>query len=967
MTILNFLGRFLDSNERELKKFQPLIQATNDLEKETKKLSDEDLKAKTVEFKLRLERGETPDNILTEAFALVREASRRTTGLRHFDVQIMAGIVFHQGKIAEQKTGEGKTLSATTALYLNTLTERGAHLVTVNDYLARRDCGWMGPIYFALGLSTAVIYSGEGQQPASIYDPEYTDSRETDERLKHLKPVTRKEAYAADVTYGTNNEFGFDYLRDNMVQSIERQVQRGHHFAIVDEVDSILIDEARTPLIISAPDTDPTDKYYKFAGIIPELQGEGDYEVDEKHRAAFLTDRGIKKIEKKLNVDNLYEKDFQTIHHIEQALKAQTLFKRDRDYVVKEEQVIIVDEHTGRLMYGRRYSEGLHQAIEAKEKVKIQQESRTLATISLQNYFRMYEKLAGMTGTAATEAEEFKKIYNLDVVVIPTNKPMVREDKSDIVYKSMRAKYGAVVAEVEKAQERGQPVLLGTRSIDQNEIISKYLKRKKITHQVLNAKQHQREAQILADAGKVGAVTVATNMAGRGVDIVLGGTPPDLPTDLSIKAPAKENASKKEKDKDLKIAQEKWLSEHEKIIKLGGLYVLGTERHESRRIDNQLRGRSGRQGDPGLSRFFVSLDDDIMRIFGGEQVKNLMTTLKIPEDQPIEAKLVSKAIEQAQVKVEGFHFDSRKSLVDYDDIMNKQREIFYKRRNKILEESEDKDSDKIKERILNILDEEITNLVALRAPEGFTQKELDTLLGEFFTIIPFDPQSQQRLKQEIKDAKTTKELNSKLKSIINNTYEQREKQITSQMMRQVERFTLLSANDRLWMDHLDAIDELREGIGLRGDKRTALAEYKKEAFGMFESLISQIDYEVARTIFRIQIHPTTPTVSQEITTAKPEAPAPKKAQEKIEDKKEPVTKKAVKKEVSQDFASALAGLTPPSQRMTTNRSDTPIPQTSKKKKIGRNDPCPCGAINPDSGQPYKYKKCGLINAPYHRG
>lgn len=936
MPIRKFLGRLLDSNERELKRFAPIVSSINDLEEDSKKLSEADLKAKTAEFKLRLERGEALDNLLPEAFAVVREASRRTTKLRHFDVQLMAGIVFHQGKIAEQKTGEGKTLSATSALYLSALTERGAHLITVNDYLARRDCGWMGPIFSALSLTTGVIFSGEGQQPAAIFDPEYEEAGQTDERLRHLRPVSRKEAYEADVTYGTNNEFGFDYLRDNMVQSLKQQVQRGHHYAIVDEVDSILIDEARTPLIISAPDTEATSKYYDFAKLVNQLSSDSDYEIDEKHRTANLTDRGIKKIETKLNVDNLYEKDFQTIHHVEQALKSRTLFHKDKQYVVKDGQIIIVDEHTGRLMYGRRYSEGLHQAIEAKENVKIQQESRTLATISLQNYFRMYEKLAGMTGTAATESEEFKKIYNLDVIVVPTHKPMIRENQPDIVYKTIRAKYGAVVVEVAKAHERGQPILLGTRSIDHNEATSEYLKRKKITHQVLNAKQHEKEAQIISDAGKVGAVTVATNMAGRGVDIVLGGAMPE----------------NEEGDK----AMDKWREEHEKVVKLGGLYVIGTERHESRRIDNQLRGRSGRQGDPGLSRFFISLDDDIMRIFGGEQVQKLMTVLKIPEDQPIEAGMVSKAIEQAQVKVEGFHFDSRKRLVEYDDVMNKQREIFYQRRNRILAESEAADSIKLKDRLLRILNEEIENLIALRAPEGISEKELDVILKEFMGIIPFDVASQQQLKNKLSDVENPSRLTKELKAIIKSSYENRENQVTSQMMRQIEKLTLLSASDRLWMDHLDSIDELREGIGLRGDKQTALAVYKKEAFGMFESLILQVNYEVARTIFRIQIRPTAQAMPQTAVAQKPQAQEP--TQPVREAEKTPTTekRKKKKKESVDDFASALSGLQTTPAAMTTNRQQSTVQPVRKKKKIGRNDPCPCG-----SGK--KWKKCHYPNIP----
>ena len=936
MLFPKFLEKLLDSNQRELKKLEPIVASINSLEKDYKSLSDEDLKAKTVEFKLRLERSETLDDILPEAFAAVREASQRTIGQRHFDVQLMAGIIFHQGKIAEQKTGEGKTLSATSALYLNTLTERGAHLVTVNDYLARRDCGWMGPIYHALGLTIAVVYAGEGQQPATVYDPEFEEAGQTDERLRHLRPVSRKQAYEADITYGTNNEFGFDYLRDNMAQSLKLQAQRGHHYAIVDEVDSILIDEARTPLIISAPDTEPTNKYYDFATLVSGLNPDTDYEVDEKHRTFNLTDRGIRKIEKKLGVDNLYEKDFQTLHHIEQAGKSRTLFKRDKEYVVKDGQIIIVDEHTGRLMYGRRYSEGLHQAIEAKEDVKIQQESRTLATISLQNYFRMYEKLSGMTGTAATEAEEFKKIYNLEVIVVPTHEPMIRENLPDIVYKTLRAKYGAVVAEVGEAHKRGQPVLLGTRSIDHNEAISEYLKRKKIPHEILNAKHHEKEAQIIAKAGEVGAVTVATNMAGRGVDIVLGGASPG-------------------DEKDQK-ALEKWREKHKTVVKLGGLFVIGTERHESRRIDNQLRGRSGRQGDPGRSRFFVSLDDDIMRIFGGEQVQRLMSALKIPEDQPIEANMVSKAIEQAQVKVEGFHFDARKRLVEYDDVMNKQREIFYKRRNKILEESEDTTT-KLKERIMGILNKEVENLTALRAPEGITEKERDSILKEFMGIIPFDSPSQARLKQKVSQLETPDELSEELKGIVQKTYEERENLVTSPVMRQIEKFTLLSTSDRLWMDHLDSIDELREGIGLRGDQRTVLAEYKKEAFSMFERLIAQINYEVRGTIFRIQVRPVAQApMPTEMRAKKPESAEPTGPVGDGEVRPKVERKKGEKKAAAKDFSAAFAALGPSRVGMTTNRQQTAIQPIRKKKKIGRNDPCWCG-----SGR--KYKKCHYPERP----
>ncbi|MBI2330151.1 preprotein translocase subunit SecA, partial [Candidatus Daviesbacteria bacterium] len=610
--MLDFLGKLLDSNEREIKKLKPVVEAISGLEKKFAKLTEKQLKGKFTEFKLAHERGKSLDDLLSEAFAAVREAAKRTIKQRHFDVQMMAAITLHQGKIAEQRTGEGKTLSATPALFLNAIAGKGVHLVTVNDYLAQRDCGWMGPIYHVLGATCATII----HDAAFIYDPKFKNTSHDDKRLQHLRPVSRKEAYMADITYGTNNEFGFDYLRDNMVFRLTDQSQRGHFFAVVDEVDSILIDEARTPLIISQPAQEATEKYYEFTKIIDSLASD-DYVVDEKLKTAHLTERGTLKIEKMLGVDNLYEKDFSTLHHLEEALKAKALFQKDKDYVVKEGEVIIVDEFTGRLMLGRRYSEGLHQAIEAKEGVQIQQESQTLATISFQNYFRMYQKLAGMTGTAATEAEEFNKIYKLEVVIIPTNNPMIRTDHSDTIYKTQAAKYTAVANTVEELHKKGQPVLVGTTAIDKNEFLSELLKRKGISHALLNAKNHEKEAEIISHAGEKGAVTVATNMAGRGVDIVL--------------------------DKG--------------VADLGGLYVIGTERHESRRIDNQLRGRSGRQGDPGESRFFVSLEDDLMRIFGGEQVAKVMGFLKMPEDAPIEHGLISKAIEGAQKKVEGHNFD----------------------------------------------------------------------------------------------------------------------------------------------------------------------------------------------------------------------------------------------------------------------------------------------------------------------
>src|SRR3989339_815481 len=644
--VFKFLGKLVDTNQREVNRLTQVVGKINGLADKAKKLAKKDFSQKTAEFKERLKKGESLDELLPEVYAVTREAAEQATGLRPFDEQLMAAIVFHQGKIAEQKTGEGKPLSATLPLYLNALAGKGCHLVTVNDYLSRRDCGWMGPIYHLLGLTVGVII----HDAAFVYDSEFTDENATDPRLAHLKPVSRKAAYQADITYGTNNEFGFDYLRDNMVQNLDQMVQRELYYAIVDEVDSILIDEARTPLIISAPAEESTDKYYKFSQLVNRLKENEDYNVDEKMRAATLTEAGISKMEKWLGVENIYTSGgIREVHHIEQALKAHALFKLDRDYVVKDGEVIIVDEFTGRLMHGRRYSEGLHQAIEAKEGVKIQRESETLATITFQNYFRMYEKLAGMTGTAATEAEEFSKIYNLETVIIPTHKPNIRKDFNDLIYKSEIGKFKAIIQNVKERHEKGQPVLIGTVSIEKNELLARFMEQNGLQPQVLNAKNHEKEAKMIAQAGKPGVITIATNMAGRGVDIILGGDPVNK-------------------------------EEQKKVLELGGLHVIGTERHESRRIDNQLRGRAGRMGDPGSSQFFVSAEDDLMRIFGGDRMKSIMTTLRVPEDMPIENKLISKSIESAQTKVEGNNFDIRKHLVEYDDVINKHRETIYKKR-----------------------------------------------------------------------------------------------------------------------------------------------------------------------------------------------------------------------------------------------------------------------------------------------
>ena len=912
--MFKFISQIFDYNKKYLDSLKPLVARINSLEGEMEKLAKKDFKGKTAEFRVRLEKGEGLDEILPEAVALIREAIKRTVNERAYDVQLMAAIALHQGKIAEFKTGEGKTLAAAIAAYVNALRGKGVHIVTVNDYLARRDPGWYGTAHELTGLKVASII----HEQAFLLDSTYEDANAQDKRLSHLKPISRKSAYEADITYGTNNEFGFDYLRDNLVGDLSECSQRQHHFAIVDEVDSILIDEARTPLIISSPDTEPTDKYYQFSQLIKNLSPDTDFVIDEKFKTANLTEHGISKVEKRLGVDNLYEKDFETLHHIENALKAVTLFRRDRDYVVKDDQVTIVDEFTGRLMFGRRWSEGLHQAVEAKEGVKIQQESKTLATISFQNYFRMYEKLAGMTGTAATEAEEFNKIYNLEVAIIPTNREMVRKDHEDVVYKTTRAKYAAVVEEITKMNKKGRPVLVGTTSIEKNEIIHEFLKRKGIEHNVLNAKNHEREALFISQAGKKNAVTVATNMAGRGVDIILGGAMPD--------------------DRNDKKAMKDWQKEHEEVVKLGGLHVIGTERHESRRIDNQLRGRSGRQGDPGSSRFFVSLDDDIMRLFGGAQIQNLMNVFKMPENIPLEHGMVSRAIGQAQSKVESFHFDSRKHVVEYDDVMNKQREIIYGRRRNILEGKTE-----LKEKILDSLLAEIVNLVNAYSVEGFEKIEYEKIVLEFSLIIPFDKGSQDRITKELQKLKTAELITEKLSTIIKHAYETKEKQVTPKVMRKIERFATLSTIDRLWMDHLDSIDDLREGIGLRGyGQLDPLVEYKKEAFGMFERLLSAIDYEVNRQIFRIN---------------------------PVEQPQNVIPTTII--EGRQDIASDLmakpinvgAGSSSPS-----GSSGPRIKKVISGQKVpGRNDPCPCGAINPGTGKPYKYKKCGMIGAPYHKG
>jgi preprotein translocase subunit SecA len=901
--MLNIFSRFLDLNAREIDRIKKTVERINSFESKSKKLKDTDFVKKTKEFKDRLAKGEPLDQILPEAYALVREAAWRVLGQRPFDVQLMAGIALFEGKVAEQRTGEGKTLSAVAPLYLHALTGRGAHLVTVNDYLARIGAGWMGPIYDFLGLTTGVIIQ---ETKSFVYDPEFSDTSHGDERLSHLKPAERKNAYAADITYGTNNEFGFDYLRDNMVSSLAEMVQRGHYYAIVDEVDSILIDEARTPLIISAPDTEPTQKYYKFAAMVDKLNPDTDYTIDEKSKSASLTETGITRVEKILGVDNLYEKDFESIHHIENALRAKTLYLRDKDYVVKDNQVTIVDEFTGRLMVGRRWSDGLHQAVEAKEGVVIQQESKTLATISFQNYFRMYEHLAGMTGTAATEAEEFRKIYKLDVIVMPTHRPMVREDRGDVIYKTLRGKYGAIIEEIGECYKKGQPVLVGTTSIEKNEIISEYLKHKKIPHNVLNAKNHEREASIISGAGKPGAVTVATNMAGRGVDIVLGGAIPE-------RSPGITN-EKYESSKEFK----KWKEVHEEVVKAGGLHVLGTERHEARRVDNQLRGRSGRQGDPGSSKFFLSLEDDLMRIFGGEQISSIMDRLNLPEDQPIENALISKAIQQAQVKVEGFHFDIRKRLVEFDDVANQQRDIIYKLRRRILESKD------IKDEVGEKLKHQIEKTVLIATSDDSEKIDGERLAVGLAEMIPFDDSSLKRIGSQLSALKSQEEIQKFLESILNEVYEKREKDITPAVMREVEKYAYLGSIDHLWMDHIDHIDDLREGVTLRAyGQRDPLVEFKNEAYNLFENLIDKIDEELSHRIFRIGV-----------AQPQPEIPL-----------------NLARENIDKSDATGLSG----NAEQTAKTGEPAFAKTSAgksdivKKKTGRNDPCPCG-----SGKKYKH-------------
>ena len=868
---------FGGSNEGVIKKLMPTVEQINALESEFEGLSDMQLLEKTDDFRDRLDKGESLDDLLPEAFAAVREAAKRTLGQRHFDVQLVGGIVLHQGKIAEMRTGEGKTLVATLPVYLNSLTGRGVHVVTVNDYLARRDAQWMGAIYHHLGVSIGTLQ----HEAAHVYDPV---NGEQEGSMAKLRPVTRREAYAAEITYGTNNEFGFDYLRDNMVLELPQRVQRELHYAIVDEVDNILIDEARTPLIISGPAEQSPKEYNRVARMVPSLHHDQDYTIDEKHRTAALTTDGIARLEQMLNVNNLYDPaNSGVVHFVENALKAQAIFQRDREYVVKDGEVIIVDEFTGRLMPGRRYSDGLHQAIEAKEGLSIQRETITYATITLQNYFRMYEKLAGMTGTAVTEAEEFWKIYKLEVVEVPTNMPMIRQDKTDLVYRSQKARDDAVVKEIEERHRKGQPVLVGTTDIDKSEHLSEILKRRGVPHEVLNAKQHEREALIVTEAGRPGAVTVSTSMAGRGTDIVLGGNPTGLD-----------------------ITQEEWEADHKKVVEMGGLHIIGTERHDARRIDNQLRGRSGRQGDPGSSSFYVALDDDLMRRFGGERIKSIMEFAGLEDDVPLENRMISRSIESAQIKVEGYHFDIRKHLVEYDDVVNTHRDIIYGEREKILGGSG------LKANIQSMVENELRDITGQYlgdvAPD---QWDTESMLKELNAILPLppemtDPEEVAQMAQvEFEDSLTTHALE---------VYEAHEEAMTPENMRTVERQLMLRSIDINWVQHLTAMENLRQGIGLYAyGQRDPLVMYKKQGHEMFQNLQGRIQHDIVHTIYHVGVQPASGTA------------VGKRGRSKVDGKSES-----------------------PMSRVATDRNREPVP--AGKRKVGRNEPCPCG-----SGK--KYKKC----------
>lgn len=932
----NLLSKVIgDPNERELNRLRPLVEQINALEPEFEALSDEELRDKTKEFTNRLQVGESLDDpsassghrLVVEAFASVREASKRTTGMRHFDVQLMGGMALHEGKVAEMRTGEGKTLVATLPLYLNALEGKGCHLVTVNDYLAKRDAQWMGPIYRLLGLSVGVIQ----HESAFLFDPEYLAD---DERYQYLRPVSRRQAYEADITYGTNHEFGFDYLRDNMVLDLSQQAQRDFHYAIVDEVDYILIDEARTPLIISGPAEEPDANYRRMADLVPRLRREVDYVMDEKDRVVTLTEEGIERMERWLGVDNLYSpENFALTPYVDNALRAQTIFHLDRNYIVKDGRVIIVDEFTGRLMHGRRYSEGLHQAIEAKEGVEVQRENLTMATITLQNYFRMYEKLAGMTGTAVTEAEELHKIYGLDVVVLSTNVEYralegglitqkerrdgaevvtyrnpandelyyKRIDYPDLIYKSERAKFRAVVQEIGELCEQGRPVLVGTVFIERSEMLSEMLRRKGIPHQVLNAKYHEREAVIITQAGRPNAVTIATNMAGRGVDIKLGGDPEGLAReDLRRQGVDLTTISQQQWAEALAQAEEICEQGRKKVLEVGGLHVLGTERHEARRIDNQLRGRSGRQGDPGSSRFYVSLEDELMRRFGGERVKGFMEWAGMEEDIPIEHDLITKTIGNAQTRVEGHNFDIRKHLLEYDDVVNKQREIIYQQRHQVLSE------ENLKPIIMDMIHEELAGLVALHTAGYAEDWDLEALQASLRTIMPL-PAS---LTSSRWGKLTPQEIEEQILGLADRLYEEKERQLGSEGMRQLERLVMLRTVDNLWIRHLTGLDNLREGIGLRAyGQQDPLLAFKKEAHEMYAELLAGIQHAIVGDIYRVSLV---------------REPQPRPMRE-------------VRTNTSTKLSASVEA-----QR-------APRPVRTAGDKVRRNDPCPCG-----SGKKYKH-------------
>jgi len=889
---LAFFTKLIDPNEREVRQHLATARAIAALEPELEALDDAGLRTRSDELRARAEDGDL-DALLIEAFALVREAARRAIGMRHFDVQMVGGIVLHKGKISEMKTGEGKTLVASLPLYLNGISGRGAHLVTVNDYLARRDAGWMAPIFTLLGLSVGVIKnevrdtSGTVTESGSfLYDPEFTDESHTDPRLQHFRPVTRGEAYAADITYGTNNEFGFDYLRDNMATEVAACVQRTPlNFAIVDEVDSILIDEARTPLIISGQGEDSTDKYYEYARYAARLKDEEDFTVDLKHKSAALTEEGIAKMERWTKIANIYDlENVVEAHQINQALKAKALFLRDRDYLVKDGEVIIVDEFTGRLMQGRRWSDGLHQAVEAKEGLKVQQEQKTMATITLQNYFRLYENLAGMTGTAITEAEEFHKIYGLDVVSIPTNRPNVRADHPDVIYKTEESKFAAVIDEVIEMNRAGRPVLVGTVSVEKSERLSRLLEKRGIDHAVLNAKQHEREAAIVAGAGQKSAVMIATNMAGRGTDIVLG----------------------------------------DGVREVGGLHIIGTERHESRRIDNQLRGRSGRQGDPGSTKFFISLEDDLMKIFGpaADRIGRLMDRLEV---EPIEHKWVAGSIESAQKKVEGFNFDARKHVVEYDDVMNTQREIIYGERRKILEGADTREN--IDAYIRELIDKGVEVHCQSRHAENWDLDGLVSYLSIYFPIPPGSTFPAEVLAQgRVALAATVHE--SALAA-----FQQKEDQIGAEVMRSVERWVMLRTIDAKWVEYLTQMEHFREGIGLRAyGQKDPLIEYKNEAFTMFGELTAAIQADIVANMFRVQVvaeAPPPPPVARRVLESGPSQPG------------EPVAVNGTGTGGGNGNGSAAREVVP---------AGSAAAAAMAAGKLGRNDPCFCG-----SG--LKYKRC----------